>query len=77
MPFSAVKAGHTVAVHVIVQPYAAFQAPSVIAEFYPHPLVTLENMVRIVFSVVARADIIPRQVMVTAHPPRRDGLRSE
>ena len=77
MPFSAIKAGHIFTVSVTVQRMTALEALAVVAQPRPHPLVTLMDMVRVTLAVVARADVITRQVMLTAHPTGSGGRGSE
>jgi hypothetical protein len=55
----------------------ALQALTLIAETRPYSLVSIVDVARCIPAVVAGADVIPRQMIGTAHPPRRGLVRSE
>jgi hypothetical protein len=60
-----------------VQQQPTFKALAFIPEPFAHPLVPVVYVAGVGLAVVAGADVIPRQMIGTAHPPRRDRLRSE
>ena len=56
---------------------AALEALVIVSKLGPHPLVTLINVAGMALAVVPRADVIPRQVVLAAHPTGSGGSGSE